>query len=146
MSHEAGAFEGVAEVGYDFLKVGGVTDRVFDGVAADGSGVGGCGDERQCADVGGRGVCEREPGRVAVPVRAAGRHGDVEVVAEAEARRAFGGRGVVAGPGVCRRCRGARVADLSGTAERLQLANTRAAARVGLSRDTSCGGIGYLPG
>ena len=32
-AHEAGAFEGVAEVGYDFLEVGGVADRVFDRVA-----------------------------------------------------------------------------------------------------------------
>ena len=52
--HEAGAFGGVAEVRDHLLEVGGVADRLCNGLAADGSGVGGGRDERQRADVGGR--------------------------------------------------------------------------------------------
>ena len=82
-AHEAVAFGGVAAVRDYLLEVGGVADRLFNDIAADGSGVGGGRNERQRADVGRWAVAERETGWVAAPVRAAHRHGDMEVVAEA---------------------------------------------------------------
>ena len=96
--HEAVAFGGVAAVRDHLFEVGGVEDHLCNDLAADGAGVGGGRNERQRADVGRWAVAERETGWIAAPVRAAHCHGDMEVVAEAEAGRPLGCRGAVAGP------------------------------------------------